>query len=125
RAYNHALSQVYDTIRNFIILHYWANQKSSKPFWQRCRNMDLPDNLRELIDQFYESGRVDMSQFGVWPAVCIGQHIVPQHYNARLDAMNSKEITAFVSRCREDIVRANDASPAAADYIAQIMQGAR
>ncbi len=125
RAYNRALSQVYDTIRNFIILHYWANQKSDKPFWRRCQNMELPDSLRELIDQFSESGRVDMGQFGVWPAVCIGQHIVPQHYDARIDAMNAHGVQAFVDRCRKDVLRANEESPAVTDYISRLIQRAQ
>lgn len=124
RSYNRALGQVYETIRNFIILHYWANQKTAKPFWRRCRDVDLPDSLRELIDQFAESGRVDMGQFGVWPAVCIGQHVVPEHYDARVDAIDSKGVTSFVERCRQDVIRANDSSPAVTDYLEKLLQGA-
>lgn len=124
-AYNTSLANVYDTIRNFIILHYYLNQKSHLPFWQNCQKMPIPDKLKTLVALFVESGRVDIGQFGVWPAVCIGQHLLPEHYDARLDAMSPDMIKQFVTRCGEDIQAETAKSPCVNDYIERLLAGGK
>src|SRR5205823_9112924 len=35
-----------ERIRDFIILHYHANQRAGEPFWDGLRAMDVPDALQ-------------------------------------------------------------------------------
>ncbi|HEY7884356.1 MAG TPA: tryptophan halogenase family protein [Cellvibrionaceae bacterium] len=123
-AYNTSLSSVYDTIRNFIILHYHLNQKNDLPFWKNCQKMAIPQELEALIALFSQAGRVDISQFGVWPAVCIGQHLLPEHYDTRLDTMNPEMIKQFVTRCGEDIQDETAKSSSVNDYLERFLTGA-
>ena len=48
-AYNEAIKLETDDIRDFIILHYWANERQGE-FWEYCRNMELPATLQRKID---------------------------------------------------------------------------
>ena len=57
REFNRAAAAEYDYIRDFIILHYHANNRVGEPFWDACRNMSIPDSLRHRIELFREIGR--------------------------------------------------------------------
>jgi hypothetical protein len=46
REFNRAAAAEYDYIRDFIILHYHANNRVGEPFWDACRHMSIPDSLR-------------------------------------------------------------------------------
>lgn len=115
--YNHSIRQSYELIRNFIILHYHGTTREDSEFWQYCKNMSIPEELTRLIQLFSESGRTDLGQFGVWPAVCIGQNIVPKHYDSRLDAMENQQLTQFMAGHRHNIQAMLSTFPSAQEYV--------
>jgi len=45
--FNRLIDLEYDRIRDFLILHYHANQRTGMKFWDYVRNMDVPDTLQE------------------------------------------------------------------------------
>ena len=55
REFNRAAAAEYEYIRDFIILHYFANNRRGEPFWDACRNMAIPDSLRQRIELFRET----------------------------------------------------------------------
>src|SRR3954454_17240199 len=50
-----------ERIRDFIILHYHANQREGEPFWDELRKMDVPEPLQHKIEQFRSSARITAS----------------------------------------------------------------
>jgi tryptophan 7-halogenase len=120
--YNASMSDQYELIRNFIILHFHASKRSDSDFWNYCRNMPIPEDLSYLIALFAESGRIDLRQFGVWPAVCIGQNIVPQHYDARLDVITHKQLSEFMAAHRNKVQSLVDSFPMAEEFITASLQ---
>ena len=60
-AYNRRVAYDYERIRDFIVLHYYANQREES-FWKRCREMAIPDSLRQKIDLFRATGRIFREQ---------------------------------------------------------------
>ncbi|MCF2949561.1 tryptophan 7-halogenase [Paraglaciecola aquimarina] len=115
--YNQCLGQSYELIRNFIILHYHATKRHDSDFWLYCQNMSIPEELERLISLFSESGRADLGQFGVWPAVCIGQNIMPKYYDTRLDNMTEATLKQFMAGHRRNIQDMVASFPNATDYI--------
>lgn len=113
----------YERIRDFIVLHYHANQRD-EPFWQRCREMAIPDSLQDKIDLFRATGRIFREQEELfveigWFQVLIGQNILPETYHPLADVLTKEELTQFLRDIRT-IVAANAARlPTHQQFIAQ------
>jgi tryptophan halogenase len=105
-----------ERIRDFLILHFHATERTDTPFWNYCRNMDIPDPLRKAIALFRESGqfiRNGEELFGLvsWVEVMLGQGILPRTYHPAVDQMPEKELNDFVSHVRQVIATCVDAMP--------------
>ncbi|WP_416306011.1 tryptophan halogenase family protein [Neptunicella sp. SCSIO 80796] len=122
--YNQSMSYFYDQIRNFIILHYHATSRSDTEFWNDCRTMSIPDDLQRLIRLFKQCGRVDRTQFGIWSAVCIGQGLIPEQYDARIDGVDYRQIQQYMANYRNQVQRAVNTLPPVEMFIQNVMQSA-
>ena len=81
--YNSFLVEEYERIRDFIILHYWATERSDSDFWNHCRTMEIPDSLADKIDLWMGKARLfratnDLFTEDSWIAVLLGQGKFPQ-----------------------------------------------
>ena len=81
--YNKQMLKEFYQVRDFIILHYVATQRDDSPFWDYCRNMSIPDTLKNKIELFSEAGRIfryddELFSKPSWIAVCLGQNITPK-----------------------------------------------
>ena len=81
--YNRLMTREFHQVRDFIILHYKATQRTDSEFWRYCKNMSIPDSLQHKMDLFQCAGRVfrdDHELFSTpsWVAVMLGQNIYPE-----------------------------------------------
>jgi tryptophan halogenase len=88
--YNAQSKAEYETIRDFIILHYHANERGDSRFWRDLRQMPIPERLRNKIALFQATGRLfqdplDVFKDASWLQVLVGQGIVPQDYHPLAD----------------------------------------
>src|SRR4051794_27923367 len=88
--FNRLIDMEYDKIRDFLILHYHATERSDSAFWDYVRTMTVPDTLHEKIELFRRRGRVIKYREGVfldasWVAVYMGQRIIPEGHDLRAD----------------------------------------
>jgi len=126
--FNRLVSQRYEYVRDFIILHYKATQRSDSEFWRYCANMAIPDTLRHQIDLFRATGRVtlyDPEGFGVASHISIlmGLGIVPEAYDPLVDLMDIQRLREHFSRVHDSISRAVAAMPGHGQYIARLAEG--
>jgi tryptophan 7-halogenase len=66
-AYNSDAAEEIERIRDFIILHYWANGRD-EPFWVERRAEPLPESLAARIALFRANGRIDRTGHHARPA---------------------------------------------------------
>ena len=104
-AYNRRIAYDYERIRDFIILHYHANQRDDAPFWQRCREMAIPPSLADKIELFKATGRVFREQEELfveigWFQVLTGQNIEPRTYHPLANTLTRDELQGFLSDIR-------------------------
>ncbi|MGH8268501.1 MAG: tryptophan halogenase family protein, partial [Steroidobacteraceae bacterium] len=87
--FNRASRFEYERIRDFIILHYHAQQRE-EPLWRYTRSMAVPEALRFKIDHFRNGGRIlfdptELFQKSNWLAVLAGQEVWPERCHPLLD----------------------------------------
>ena len=87
--YNRQSQIEYETIRDFIILHYHANRRDER-FWADLREMPLPERLAQKIALFESNGQVTHDQHDIfmepsWVQVMLGQGFVPKGWHPLAD----------------------------------------
>jgi tryptophan halogenase len=106
--YNREMDILYDHIRDFIIAHYKVTERDDTPFWQYCRNMEIPDSLAAKLALFQERGEAhmvpgDLFSETSWFAVLYGQGITPESYHPIADTMPEDELQLTIARIRNAI----------------------
>lgn len=121
--YNRSMDQMFDEVRNFVILHYKQTARDDSEFWRYCRNMPVPDELNYRMRLFREHA-VATHRGGElfietnWIAVYLGQNLIPETYDPRVDCLKREEVSKTLAGIREHLVRAAEAMPAHSATIA-------
>ena len=108
--YNAIMDLEYDRVRDFLVLHYVANQRHGVPFWDDRRNMEWPASLKEKVDAFVAGGLLPTYDIGAflppsWLAVLVGQNIVPEGYDPRLQNVSAQEGASQLEKWRLDVAQ--------------------
>src|SRR5690349_2119426 len=123
REFNRAAISEYEYIRDFIILHYHANNRVGEPFWDACRTMDAPDSLRHKIELFRESAGIfcstdDLFQLTSWLQVLWGQGVRPRSTHPFVEAVAPQDRAGYLRDLRGLYAQAAQKLPSQADFIA-------
>jgi tryptophan halogenase len=93
-----------EKLRDFIILHYYLNERHGEKFWDGCRTMSIPDTLAEQIELFKNTaqvsvGHLDFFRTNSWLAMFAGFNRIPDYYHPFVDnfdaALVEKEFSAI------------------------------
>jgi tryptophan 7-halogenase len=115
----------FERIRDFLILHYKATERTDTPFWQHCANMDIPDTLATKIELFRSRGHIFreheelFTEVG-WLQVLVGQGIVPEDCHPLADGVESEDLAAFMETLELLIAREVKQMPSYDDFIAKL-----
>jgi tryptophan halogenase len=104
--YNRRTRLEFEQVRDFIILHYHATERDDSPFWNYCRNMEIPSSLAERIAIYRENARLyrhDNELFSEtsWLAVMHGQNISPSRYHPVADVLPQPELEKRMAKMEE------------------------
>ncbi|MFV3077763.1 tryptophan halogenase family protein [Niveispirillum fermenti] len=122
-AYNRLSAMQFEQVRDFIILHYLANDRP-EPFWRRAAAMVVPDSLAEKIALFRAGGRLfrfedELFSENSWIAVLLGQDILPERWDPVADTIDPRLVRHNLDRLRSLFARAADAMPDHGSFIAR------
>ena len=111
----------WERVRDFIVLHYWANQRDGD-FWEYCRTMDLPATLQNKIDVWRSNGRVfreneELFAEESWIQAFIGQDIIPRSYDPLVCIKSDPQIEQFLGNIAATIKRCVDVMPSHDEYV--------
>jgi tryptophan halogenase len=122
--YNRQVQFEFERARDFLVLHYKATERNDSPFWDHCREMPVPDNLRTKMELFRETGLVfreadELFAETSWMQVMIGQNIMPRAYHPLVDTLSLDEIRDMVAGTRRVLERSVDVMPIHKEFIAR------
>ena len=121
--YNRQMQDLFEDVRDFIILHYKATKRDDSEFWNRCRTMSIPDGLAGKIELFRAKARVFREGFDLfattsWVAVFLGQHIIPEDYEPAADALDEDKVAEALEQMRGAYLETAAALPSHGEFIA-------
>lgn len=121
-AFNRQTTFEYERIRDFLILHYFANHRQDSEFWIDRANMSIPDSLAAKIDVFKSHGRLfregdELFTEPGWLQVLIGQNILPSGYDPLANQLPDTELERFLSTLRRVVGGAASRLMPHSDYI--------
>ena len=95
--YNRQSQIEYETIRDFIIMHYYLNERNDSDFWRGTRNMDVPERLKRKIRLFRANGTLVQDQYDIflessWLQVMLGQGVMPLDYHPIADSLTDAQL---------------------------------
>ena len=95
--YNRQSQVEYEQIRDFIILHYYLNERDDSRFWRDARNMDVPERLTQKIELFRSNGSLFRDQIDIflepsWLQVMLGQGVVPRDYHPIANSLSDAQL---------------------------------
>ncbi|HEX7028045.1 MAG TPA: tryptophan halogenase family protein [Gammaproteobacteria bacterium] len=108
REYNRRMNADYEEVRDFIVLHYAATSREDTPFWRWCKNITLPDSLRERIELFQAHGAMrdgvdELFRSTSWQSVFEGMGVRPRRHSPRVNNIDSRQIMAGLQTARHAI----------------------
>ncbi len=120
--YNRLMDLEFGRVRDFLMLHYAANQREEDDMWREYREMELPDSLQAKIDAFRQRGLVPQYANGLfqppsWLSVFIGQNIFPESYDPRAETIPEKNLSAHFVEIDADLEKLVAAMPEHREFI--------
>ena len=122
--YNRGMRDLYEDVRDFVILHYKATQRDDTPFWRHVRDMDVPESLMRKIDLWRLHGRVfrenaELFSLDSWVAVMLGQNIWPNRHDPMADTLDPDRVAEAMVQMRADYRRTAEALPGQEQFLRQ------
>jgi tryptophan halogenase len=113
--FNRQLRFEFERSRDFLILHYLATERT-EPFWERCRQIPLPDSLVQKLELFRATGRIHREHEELftevsWLQVMVGQGLLPAGYHPMVDGLSAAEVREMVGGVRQVIERSAEVMP--------------
>lgn len=123
-AFNRLTDKEYARIRDFLILHYNATERTDSDFWNYVRTMDVPDTLTQKIELFKANGQIFREEDELftetsWAAVMMGQRIAMERHNPMADSLDLARTRKELDEMEQSIRFLVENMPGHGEYLAK------
>ncbi|WP_066826363.1 tryptophan halogenase family protein [Sphingomonas mali] len=120
--YNRQVAAEYESVRDFLVLHYNRVERDDSEFWRMCRAIEIPETLAAKIDAFERTGRLldrgkDLFEVTSWLAVLLGQGVTPRGYDPMTLAVPEGDARRVLAAMRKVIGDTVGQMPSQAAFI--------
>jgi tryptophan halogenase len=121
--FNRVMGGRYESVRDFIVLHYKLTKRNDSDFWRYCADMAIPDSLRHQIELFRETGRVailDRAGFAEpsFVAMMMGLGAMPKRHDPLAERVDIRAVHGHFAELRDLITQAVARMPDHGAYVA-------
>jgi tryptophan 7-halogenase len=122
--FNHRFDAEIEAVRDFVILHYHANQRHGEPFWDMVRTMALPDSLAQRIAHFRATGGIhpsldELFDHRGWVQVMIGQNVMPEAWHPLANQVEERRLAEFFELTESAYIQDSARMPDHGQYVAR------
>lgn len=87
--FNRLIDIEYESVRDFIVMHYCTSARDDSEFWRMWKNKPIPESLQTKLALFSEYGRLyhnelDFFSADSWYSVLEGMHVQPKQLDPRV-----------------------------------------
>lgn len=121
--FNRLAEEEFESIRDFIILHYHVTQRDDTAFWRDRQAMEIPDTLRHRLELFRDNGLVykgeeDLFRIDSWIQVLRGQRFDTEAYHPAGRLMAPDRLRNSLASYADGIRKTVERLPRHEDFIA-------
>lgn len=122
--YNRGMRALYEDVRDFVILHYKATQRSDTAFWRYVQGMEVPESLARRIELWRLHARVfrenaELFTLPSWVAVMLGQNLWPERYDPIADTLDPAKVAGAMAQLRTRYRAAAERLPSQEAFLRQ------
>jgi len=122
--FNRQSAMQYESIRDFVIMHYKLTDRRDSEFWRHCAAAPISEALQHQLNTFRATGRVviyDPNSFTEpsWVALFLGLGLTPESHDPFVDLVDPRELRDHFLRIRQLIGQMAAGVPLHSDYIAR------
>jgi tryptophan halogenase len=115
--FNRSMNHEMERVRDFLVLHYHATERSDSEFWNYMRTMDIPDSLAKRMALFSQTGQHLNYDTGLflkpsWISVYLGQRRAASDVDPRVLTLDPEEMKQMLERLKDKVGRAASSMPA-------------
>ena len=119
--------EIYQSMRDFLILHYKLNRRVGDSFWDDCRAMEIPETLAHKL-AVYQS-RAYLVEYGdepfkegSWLSMYAGFGVEPESYDGRADRIGEPELRRSLDQVKTVISNAAKLAPVHSEFLKSYCQ---
>ncbi|WP_306300311.1 tryptophan halogenase family protein [Erythrobacter sp. LQ02-29] len=122
--YNRGMRELYEDVRDFVILHYKATQRDDTAFWRYVRDMEVPETLVRKMKLWQLHGRVfrenaELFALPSWVAVMLGQNVWPDRHDPIADTLDPDKVAGAMAQMRRSYRAAAERLPTQEAFLRQ------
>jgi tryptophan halogenase len=120
--YNRQSRFEFESIRDFLILHYHLNQRDDSAFWRECATMPVPESLQRKMALYASHGRIvrennELFAEAAWLQVMEGQNLQAGRHHPLADLIGEDETAEYLEGVRDVIARCVEVMPSHEAFI--------
>jgi tryptophan 7-halogenase len=122
--FNRQNQMEYESIRDFLVLHYHLTQRTDSAFWRQCSSMEVPATLKRRMALYQNYGRIvreggELFAEVAWLQVLEGQGLKPRSHHPLADLIPTEETAEYLHSVRSVVAQCVGVMPTHAQYLAQ------